>query len=773
MVRSRSLLLSSALAASLAGSSAALAQMVPSSGQNASTGSAPGQSAEPHTVSDVQVSTDSGSSGDIIVTANKREERVLEVPGAITAFRGDDLLASGSNSIRDIAQFTPGLQFNNGLGSGAPIIRGLSQGIDTSPTVATVVNGAPIGSSSTLAIGAQDTLDVDPIDITRVEVLKGPQGTLYGANTLGGLISYTLRPPSLTTTEGIARSELSFTQGGDASYGLRAALGTPLARDVAGIELSGFYDRRGGFVDNRLLHINDENHSESYGVHGGLLVKPTDKLKIALDGFYQHLGVPAGDVVVYNANQTPRDGDLRYDEIVTPAARKRSIVGIANVDYDFGFADLTSVTSLQRIKSDNTQNLSESAAAGLFFNVLPLLGGQTFPTPNAFALDRITTYHKTTEELRLTSPGDRRFSYILGGYYSSENNNYDALFSGRLANNSPAPALANALNIDLLSTLKEYSGFVNATFKIVPALDVTGGFRIGGIDQTYRQILTGSDSVAYNTLLLVAYKSTIPTNSTVSSSHSTVKTYLATLRYHFSPDGILFARYATGFRPGGPNLAGPGLPANFQPDNTKNYEAGLKTKFLHGLGTIDVTGYYTKWENIIVVIQPGGLAGYTTGGDARVYGVEAAATLRPARPLSLSATFAYSKGNIIRSDPRAAGALTQGDALPYNPEFSGSLSAEYRVPLAAAGWDAFGSAAARYSGPRYSLFPSNPLTYKMPSYELLDLHLGVENQRLTAELFVRNVTDSRAQTATNSFYGINEVTIQRPRTYGVGVTAKF
>ena len=766
----------STLAACVMAASSAFAQSTPP--QSAPPAATPAGDSVAAQSADVQantsgpVSTDSGSSDDIIVTANKREERVLDVPGAITAFRGDDLLASGTNSIRDLAGFTPGLQFNNGLGSGAPIIRGLSEGIDTSPTVATVVNGAPIGSSSTLAIGAQDTLDVDPIDIVRVEVLKGPQGTLYGANTLGGLISYTLRSPSLTGTDGIARAEVSATEHGDPNYSARLAVGTPLIRDTLGIGFSGFYDKRGGFIDNARRNLEDENHRSNWGAHVSLLAKPTDRLRIGIDAFYQRLNVPAGDVVVYNADHRPRDGDLRYDEYSVPSARKRSKIGIATVDYDLKFANLSSVTSLQRIHSDNAQNLTNSIAGGLFFNVLPLFGGQVFPTPKVFQLNRVTTYKKTTQEVRLTSPGDRRFSWILGGYYSSEHNNYAAVFSGRNATGGAAPGLANALNIDLISDLKEYSGFVNATFKITPELDATGGFRIGGIDQRYRQVLTGTDVTAYNLVLATVYKSTIPLVTPVSKTHDTVKTYLATLRYHFSPDGIVFARYSTGFRPGGPNLAGPGLPPNFQPDQTKNFEAGVKTRFLHGLGSIDITGYYTKWQDIIVVISPGGLAGYINGGNARVYGVEAALNVHPVTPLTLTATFAYAKGNIIRADPRAASALGKGDSLPYSPRTSGSISAEYKVPLSG-DWSAYGSGAFRFSAARNSLFASNPMNYRMPAYQLLDLHAGVENAAYTIDLFIRNVTDARAQTATNSFYGLNEVTVERPRTYGIGITGKF
>ena len=733
----------------------------------------PAQVASQQAVGDAQ--TAPVTSDDIIVTANKREERALDVAGAITAFRADDLLKSGLTNISDFAGFTPGLQFNNGLGTGAPIIRGLSEGIDTSPTVASVVNNAPIGSSSSLSIGAQDTLDLDPIDITRVEVLKGPQGTLYGANTLGGLLNYTLRAPNLTRTEVIARGELSTTRDGNTSYSGRASISTPLTTDTAGILVSGFYDHRGGFVDNDLRGLRNENHARSYGVHGGFLLKPDSRFSISLDGFYQNVNTNAGDVVAYNfATREPRNGDLKYNEYVLPAARKKIAVEIVNIDYDFGFANLSSVSSHQNIQSDNTQNLAQSALTTTLSGTLPLFGGPAFPTPKIAQLDRVIDTDKFTQEVRLTSPGDRRFTWILGGYYSNEDNNYQAQVSGRNANGTVVPTLNPALNIALFSTLKEYSGFVNGTFKITPRLDLTGGFRIGKIEQTYQQGLSGSDAAAYNILLTVAKLGAIPALSTKASTTDTVKTYLATLRYHVTDDAILFARFATGFRPGGPNLLTPGLPATFDPDRTNNYEAGFKSRFLGGRGSIDITGYYTQWRDIITVVTAGGFSGYTNGGNARLYGVESALSLRPVQGLTLNATFAYAESKITSAVPSALTSLGVGDRLPYSPKYSGSASAEYRTPVFG-DWSAYGSGSVRFASSRDAVFASRKSspTYTMPSYSLVDLHAGLENSSFTVDLFVRNLFDKRAQLAANTFYNLAEVTVARPRTIGLAATIKY
>lgn len=712
---------------------------------------------------------------DIVVTANKRAERALEVPGAITAFRGEDLLNSGATSIKDIAGFTPGLQFNNQLGTGSPVIRGLSQGIDTSPTVASVVNGAPIGASSSLTLASNDTLDVDPIDVARVEILKGPQGTLYGANTLGGLVSYSLIQPNLTRTEGLLRTEASATQEGDPSYSVRGAVSTPLVEDQLGVRLSGYYDRRGGFIDNARRNLEDQNESTTWGVHAAALYVPNDRLKIGVDGFHQEYDSDAGDAVVYNlTTHQPRDGDLRYDEYVLPSTHKTISAGVANIDYDLGFANLTSVTSRQEIESNNIQNVSSGTLTTTLAAILPRFGGVAFPTPALLAQARETTTTKTTQELRLTSPGDQRFSWIAGAYYAQEDNDYAAVERGATTTGGVVPTLDPALKIGILSTLKEYSGFVNGTFQFTPRLDVTGGIRVGKIEQETRQTLAGADAVAFNRLLVLTGAGAVPAISDPSRATDTVKTYLASVRYHVSDDGIIFARYATGFRPGGPNLLGPGLPPSFDPDRTTNYELGFKSLFWGGRGSIDITGYYTDWKDIVVVVSSGGLSGYTNGGDARVIGVETALSLRPTPEWTLRATAAYSDGEITNGSTAARSSLAEGDALPYNPKTSASAFAEYRRPMFGQ-WEGYASGSVRYASSRDATFKSRTSgpTYELPSYTLADLHAGIENDQYTFDVFVKNATDERAQLAANPFYNIGEVTVARPRTFGVVATLRY
>lgn len=714
---------------------------------------------------------------EIIVTASKRPERELDVPAAITAFSGDDLLNSGTNSMRDFAGFTPGLQFNSNLSTGAPVIRGITEGLDTSPTVATIINGAPIGSSSSLNFGAQDALDLDPIDFTRVEVLKGPQGTLYGANTLAGLVSYTLREPDLTTSTGTIRVEGAGTDHGSPSESIRGAFGTPLITDVLAVRGSAYYDKEGGFIDNSTRGISDQDKNESWGLHGSVLYKPADKLQIALDGFYQSVKANAADTALYNfKTHAPLNGDLQYDDYLFPTNSKEDYVGLANVSYDLDWANLTSITSYQRLHSDVSLNGSHSALGETIFGVLPLFGGAAFPPPPLASIDHDVVTHKVTEEVRLTSSGTGPLSWIVGAFYSDEDNAYLADVLGHTTTGGTVATLDPAFALDLRSTLKEYSGFANVTYKFFNVFDITGGIRVGKIDQTYHQGFYGSSADAYNTLLAVVLDAPpIPALTPTASSSANAETYLGTLRYHFSDDGMIFARFSTGYRPGGPNLQAPGLPTTFGPDKTGNVELGVKSRFWDGRGSVDVTAYHTTWHDIQVAIAtPSGIPGYTSGGDARVEGVESSLNLRPIPQLTLGATFAYSDGKVTEANPAAAGSLAKDDPLPDDPRFSGSLSAQYQVALNTE-WNGYASATERLVGARHSAFASSTAfpDYVLPSYNQLDVHAGAKHGIYTLDLFVKNVTDQRAQLAAQTGQGIAEVTVARPRTIGLALTASY
>lgn len=718
------------------------------------------------------VTPDVDQSTDIIVTANKRNERELDVAGAIKAFDGERLLAQGLSSMKDYAQLTPGLQINTALGNGTPIIRGLSTGVDGGTLAAIIVDGAQLGSSATAgASGGSDSLDLDPIDLQRVEVLKGPQGTLYGANTLSGLVSYTLREPDLNEITGVVRGEVGDTEHGGASWSLRGALSVPVVEDKLSVRISGYRNYRGGFVDNSVRANGDQNTGKLWGINGSMLAHPTDRLSIKLTGFYQKMDI-ARDTVVYNNDGTQRNGDLHYDEILSPLYTSKVRAGIGTIEYDLDFATLTSVTAYQNNRSFNFLNAS-NGALGATLPVLELFGGPEVPAGSATVITIDQKVKKFSQEIRLTSTDEGSVQWIVGGYYADEKDTSLSSVASTTATGVYIPTLNPAIAFGIPVTYQEYAGFGNLTYKFSDSLDVTGGIRVGGIDQTYQQSFFGSSADALNAFVESLGVSGTPALTSRARAKKTVVNYLATARFYLSRDTMLFARFATGFRPGGPNIAALGLSATYKPDTTQNYEAGLKTKFLDNKGSFDIIGYYTKWKDIIVAVGAGGISGLGNGGDARVYGIESTLTVRPVTGLSLTANLAYSNGKIDKIDAAGAGSTAIGDILPNNPRWSGSMLVDYRFPISDT-WQGVVGGNARFASKRHAALQSGIFPdYLMPSYSMFDAHAGLQSDRLDIDLFVRNLTDKRAQLGAYTYYGINEVTVQRPRTYGLAVTARY
>lgn len=710
------------------------------------------------------------TSGDIIVTANKRAERQLDVPSAISAFRAEDLLDNGYTSLKDYLALTPGVQVSQAGGGGTPIIRGLTTGTNLGAIVGIVVDGAPIGPSSSFNLGGANSTDLDPIDLERVEVLKGPQGTLYGANTLGGLISYTLARPSLTRVTAVGRAEVSFTESGGTNYSIRGAVSAPLVNDVLGVRLSGYVDRPAGFVDNSVAGIDNFNSQRNWGINGSLRLEPAPGLSINITGFHQRVNQRGQDYVVYGADKTPLI-DLHYDQQLYNKYRKTTDVLIGTIDYDLGFGDLTSVTSYQRVDSFIVLN-------ALTFNpqlpLFALFGGVPVPAGVNAGADAKGPIKKFSQELRLASSGDGPLQYVAGAFYTHERARTSTNVIGYDQDFAVSPTLNPALGFGVNDTYEEIAGFGNLTYKFSEAFDLTGGVRVGRIKQSYNQTFFGSDAGAFNVFLGLAGLSPVPADTGITRGSETVKTYLLTGRYRFSPDGMVYARYATGFRPGGPNFAVPGLPASFRSDSTENFEGGVKTKFLGGRGTIDVSAFYMRWKDILIQVSSGGLSAYTNGGNARVYGFEGAVSLQPVDGLTLAGTVSYNNAKITEADPLAAASLGVGDPLPNNPRWSGSLSAEYRTPVGGE-WQAVLGGIGKFVGQRHSALRSSLVLpdYVLPGYALFDLRAGLESDRIDLSLFVRNVTDKRAQLSATTTSGINEVLVQRPRTIGASLTFRY
>jgi len=693
---------------------------------------------------------------DIVVTAQKREERLIDVPQSITAVSSDDLSRLNATQLRDFTTTIPALTVtSSGVGQGQVTLRGVTAGTDVGATVGIYVNDVPYGSSSAFAGGAALALDANLFDLDRVEVLRGPQGTLYGASSMGGVLKYVTRQPNLQLFEGSAQAGLSSTRQGGTNYNAGVAVGAPLAADKVAIRASGFYNHDAGAIDNLALNQRNVDRSRVYGGRLDLLLKPSEDLSIWLAGFIQNIHRDGSAVADYALNGRPVDGELDQRRVAAEPFDSRFRLVSGTVSYDFGNASLTSVTSYQTNRVVFVNDVSAVyvpllASLGLNFGSVPF--------------DNARSTDKFTQEVRLASTGDHFVEWLVGGFYTHEKSiNFQHLLPTTPAG---APSPINLATLSLPSVYREVAGFGNVTLHFTEQLDVSGGVRVSRNNQSYTQNGTG---------LLV---SSVPTTR----SKDTVATYLANVRYRFNDRAMLYARFATGYRPGGPNavardpLTGAFLaPPTFASDSLNSYEVGFKGETADRTFGIDVAAYHIDWKNMQVPTAVNGLSVIANAESAKIDGAELTLTARPSRLFTVTGAFAYQNARLAEASPALGG--RKGEALPNVPKWSAAINADY--VRREDGLRPSAGATLRFVSSRKASFDLNGgfPQFDLRDYVTLDLRAGATLATLDLQLFLRNAFDSRgklsAVTALSILGGPANVAILQPRTIGISATKHF
>ncbi|HUZ14055.1 MAG TPA: TonB-dependent receptor [Caulobacteraceae bacterium] len=713
---------------------------------------------------------------EIVVTAEKREERLVDVPAAITAIPAATLRQIGAESLQDFAALVPGLQFDSQGGGGGQelVLRGLSTGEqEDSALVGELIDGVPVGSSSAYALSGASTLDSGLWDIDRVEVLRGPQGTLYGADAMSGIISYVYNQPELDRFGGALEAEGDATPGAAGSWAVRGEINAPIVADQLALRLSAFDDRDGGYIDAPALHQRDVNHREESGARADLLWKPNHRFQANLEAIYQRDTRHASDSVSYDAaTGKPVLGALdETHDLLDPASFDYGEVALT-LAYDFGPATLTSITSYEHLKNDQSTFFTDTLDGPLFTNPFYLtllgIGGPAAANVN---FEDVAGTSKVNEELRVTSNGGGPLQYVAGFYTTHETSFGSLYFYGDGANGAPQSNMDPGLITGLPSKYAEYAGYAQASYRFFHRLTVTAGLRYSYLDQTFTETLAGPYAPGLEALHILE-----PTTP-ASASESDVS-YLVNARFALTPDSNLYVRAANGFRPGGPNVAVNGLPLTYKPDSLTDYEAGYKASFFGGRAQFDADVFYVDWKDIQLRATAGGISGQTNGGRASSRGVEAQGSFRPVGGVTLGGNVAYVDAHLDQSVAAVGGAA--GDPLPISAKWSGAVFANYVFPIAGT-WNGFVGGTARADSARNITFPGgaaadNP-NFVLRPYVMADIRGGIENDRYAITLFVDNVGDTRAElSALNTdelITGVAQVTIARPRTFGVRLDAKF
>lgn len=692
---------------------------------------------------------------DIIVTAQKREERASETPLSLSVLSGEALQASGATQLADFAATVPGLSFtSNGVGQGQVNLRGVTTGLNVGSTVGIYVDEVPYGSSTSFAGAAQLALDVGLFDLDRVEVLRGPQGTLYGASTMGGLLKYVTKAPDPTGFDGGLRAGVSATAHGGVGYDLAGAVNAPFASDTAAVRLNGFYTQDGGFVDNRLSGADDVNQSEVYGGRIDVAFNPTEALSIRLTGFAQEIERDgSGSVDFVGATGRPVDGEYEQRRFAEPFAQSFRLAS-AVVDYDFGPTQLTSVTSYQTSDVDYVTDVS-----ALY---VPLLGGFGLALGSTPLVKEVNT-DKFTQEARLAGSVGA-FDWIVGGFYTREKSFQLQTLPATDPTGAPFPL--NLLTAELPSLYEETAAFATLTWHVTDRLDLSGGLRHAKNEQTYEQNASGL----------------LGGPAPKRSSDESVTTYLANARYRLTDRSIGYLRYATGYRPGGPNMVlndpvtgAPLAPPTFDADTLKSYEAGYKASTADGRFSLDASVYYIDWQDLQIVALRNGVGVVANASSAAIKGAEFTVTARPTNALSLVAAVSLLDAELDADSPDLGG--MKGDSLPDSPKVTVALSADYGFSLR--GYDADVGATVRHVADRVSSFDMSAGTpqHALPDYTTVDLRFGVDFNAVRAQFYIRNLFDEfgelSAMTSFSVAGGPIQITPLRPRTVGLTLTKRF
>ncbi|MDK2760449.1 MAG: TonB-dependent receptor [Sphingopyxis sp.] len=603
--------------------------------------------------------TQASQGGDIVVTARKRNERMIDVPETISAFSDASLQKAGINNLDKLGQAVPNIVLNR---------RG-----DNEPNV--VIRGVgSFGNVQGIGFYIDDVQNFTDqasrlIDLERVEILKGPQGTLYGGSSIGGAVKYVTKKPS-DTFEGRMSGEV----GGQSILNVNASVNVPLS-DMVAVRVSGYADTGDGFMKNPITRINNDK-SEEYGFRGALRFTPSDTTDINLSVRYSYLNNGGNDYYI-TPNETTYQRESGLDQNIYN--RRRVFGVILNVEQQIGDLSLTSLTSYTERKNRILWDLDYSALDGLYVAQRAPIKTRVF-----------------TQEVRLQSDNGEGFNWLVGGYYSRVRDRSltlvaDAVFGVDFGEPSTVLDFSNNRSDE-----KTYAGFANISYKSGP-FEIALGAR-----------LNHNDFFGLNRLL----------NDSANVKDTVVLPKL-TLSYKIDPALMLYFNASEGYEPARFTLFGETSILPYKAETARNFELGAKGQTDSGLLSYEVAGFYIKSKNRqleTLILDDSGVPNEAIGnvGDARTWGAEFSFTLRPTRDLSFNANGGYMNSKFTAG-------LFDGFRVPYAPRFSGGMSIDYTADISSALKLSLRADAAHNSG----FFWNTTNTLRQESYDVVGGRIAI------------------------------------------------
>jgi outer membrane receptor protein involved in Fe transport len=752
---------------------------------------------------------------EIVVTAQKRSENLTKVPVSISVLSGATLNSTAISDLDDLSRAVPGLsiQASGQEGNAELQIRGVSSTAGDS-TINIYLNDTPISISARYG-GATQPI---PFDLARVEVLRGPQGTLYGASSLGGTIRYIQNKPNLETFGGFVGSDLSGTDHGGVNYETSALINIPIVNDVFAIRLGGLYGSDSGWIDN----YNGNGDIANAGVNSDLrklirfsaLYQPTDDLSIQANTTYQgfftkdssSFYTAAGAANSTGAGMPPylvTTGLFKQSKLVQEWAHDNVLVSDIEVNANLGFADLTSISSFFR--RSNPQEIDgtyyNSGALADFF-----LPAQFTPQASvAFSPSPVyqqTSWRNWSQEIRLSSPADEQSPWKwVGGIYVSEvrastsqvdpdpliGSNFLAAYGVPIGSISQAlggapndPGLFNPIYATWEhETIDQYAAFGQISYDILDDLHLSGGLRYSLARDV--NISDNSQNSFYDLGLPAEVKGTI-------------KAYSATPRFSLSYDidslTSIYTTEAKGFRLGGPagslpsgpnnpcqpsyeSLGLTGAPGAYGSDSLWSYEAGVKSTLADRSLSVNGAGYYINWSRLQQGVNlPSCGFGFTANaGDAEIYGgeVELLYATQFVKGLKLGLTASYNHAEITKTTAPFA---QVGETVEDVPEWTATISADYYTPIVN-DWSGFAHIDYDFTGHSHGAFQTDLPNFENKAYGVANAQLGVDTDTLKIYLFAKNLLNDHTIYQQPTVASVTEGYTVRPLTVGVSVRRDF
>lgn len=768
---------------------------------------------------------------EVVVTAQKRSESTQDVPFSVAAMTSETIQRSGASNIVELARSVSGLTITDlGPGQSQVAIRGISAGqvvrdqAGVKESVGIYLDESPISV-------ALFTPDLDLYDLERLEVLRGPQGTLFGAGSSSGTVRYITAQPKLDKFEGSV--QVSGQEGTDSEFGgsLKGAVNLPLG-DRAALRVTGWYNELAGFMDSYYPGRGvqeDVNSGTKSGARVALLFQPSENLSITPRIVYQKLetdGFPRIDAYnllgnPFTTTEPPVDpGERGQVTQLQEGIDDDFTLADLKIEFDFGGATLTSVSSYTDRDVVVTRDASQLTGSVTYDLTFGHVTGY-FPAEvrlNSPLIDS-TKLEAFSQELRLASNGEGSFDWLVGGFYQQVDRNYgqnlptpgyDAIlqrrFNGATSATFGAPPNTPYFS-DLTYDFQQFALFGEGTWRFNDQWSVTGGLRYYDFDED--RLLTFAGVFAD-----VGY--TDQPGSTSSDGYSP----RAILAFRPTEDVMLTAQVSRGFRLGGINdplnvtlcqgndINVYGGHPTWADEKTQNYELGLKTTLADGKVQFNAAAFYTDIDGLQVIADAGSCSSrIILNAEARSVGGEVELFARPSENWDFGISATYNNAEITKSQLSGTSPIAgirEGNRLPTAPEFQAAASATYSWSWSSA-LESYLSFTFQHVGSSYTQLADQEPNFgliatggpagsarfipfgnptitsfafqaELPSYELGNLRFGLRSGRWEAAAFVNNLWDERALLSIDRERGrsarVGYLT-NVPRTYGVSLNINF